>query len=165
MEDIVVSGVALDESEAKVAIRNVPDVPGISMQVFGPIAEANINVDMIIQNTGDDGRADLSFTVPKQDLKKSEKIIMSLKEKLRFTRIDTDENIAKVSIVGIGMRSHAGVAAKAFKLLADNKINIDMISTSEIKISVVVDQSDGKKATQVLHDGFALGQSGESKNI
>lgn len=159
MEDIVVSGVTLDESEAKVAIRNVPDIPGVSMQVFGPIAEGNINVDMIIQNTGDDGRADLSFTVPKQDLKRSEKIIQSLKDKLKFTRIDTDEGIAKVSIVGLGMRSHAGVAAKAFKLLADNNINIDMISTSEIKISVVVDQKDGKKAVQVLHDGFALGQA------
>lgn len=159
MEDIVVSGVTLDESEAKVAIRNVPDVPGISMQVFGPIAESNINVDMIIQNTGDDGRADLSFTVPKQDLKKSENIICSLQESLKFSRIDTDQNIAKVSIVGLGMRSHAGVAAKAFKLMADNGINIDMISTSEIKISVVVDQSDGKKAVQVLHDGFGLGKT------
>lgn len=158
MEEIVVSGVTLDESDAKVAIRNVPDVPGISMQVFGPIAEANINVDMIIQNTGDDGRADLSFTVPKQDLKKSEVIIESLKGKLGFTRIDTDQNIAKVSIVGLGMRSHAGVAAKAFKLLADNSINIDMISTSEIKISVVVGQEDGRRAVQVLHDGFDLGQ-------
>lgn len=158
MEEIVVSGVTLDESDAKVAIRNVPDVPGISMQVFGPIAEANINVDMIIQNTGDDGRADLSFTVPKQDLKKSEAIIGSLKSKLCFTRIDTDQNIAKVSIVGLGMRSHAGVAAKAFKLLADNSINIDMISTSEIKISVVVGQEDGRRAVQVLHDGFELGQ-------
>lgn len=158
MEDIIVSGVTLDELEAKVAIRNVPDIPGVSMQVFGPIAEGDINVDMIIQNTGDDGRADLSFTVPKQDLKRSEKIILSLKDTLKFTRIDTDESIAKVSIVGLGMRSHAGVAARAFKILADNNINIDMISTSEIKISVVVDQKDGKKAVQVLHDGFGLGQ-------
>lgn len=156
MEEIVVSGIALDESEAKIAIRDVPDVPGISSQIFGPIAQANINVDMIIQNTGTDNLADLSFTVPKDDLKRSESIIHALKNKLKFTRIDTDQNIAKVSIVGIGMRSHAGVAAKAFTLLAQNKINIDMISTSEIKISIVVDKEDGKKAVQILHDGFQL---------
>ncbi|MBF0105791.1 MAG: aspartate kinase [Deltaproteobacteria bacterium] len=156
MEKIVVSGVALDESEAKLAIRDVPDQPGICMQVFGAIAEANINVDMIIQNTGADGRADLSFTVPALELAKAKKIVMGLKDKLGFTTIDADEDIAKVSIVGVGMRSHAGVAAKAFALLAQNKINIDMISTSEIKISVVVRKGEGKKAVAILHDGFEL---------
>lgn len=158
MEDIVVSGIALDESEAKVAIRDVPDQPGISMQVFGAIAEANINVDMIIQNTGADGLADLSFTVPECDLKCSQDIIMSLKEKLNFRSIEAEEDIAKVSIVGVGMRSHAGVAAKAFSVLADNHINIDMISTSEIKISVVVQRAVGKKAVQVLHKAFNLSE-------
>ncbi len=156
MEKIVVSGVALDENDAKLAIRDVPDQPGISMQVFGAIADANINVDMIIQNTGADGKADLSFTVPKGELAKATKIIESLKDKLKFSAIETDENIAKVSIVGIGMRSHAGVAAKAFAILAQNNINIDMISTSEIKISVVVDKEHGKDAMRVLHDGFEL---------
>lgn len=157
MEHIIVSGVAVDESEAKLSIRDLPDKPGISMQIFGPIAEAGVNVDMIIQNTGADGFADLSFTVPSEDLAKSENIISSLKGLLGFSRIDTDRAVAKVSIVGIGMRSHAGVAAKAFKLLADNNINIDMISTSEIKISVIVKKDKGKLAVKVLHDGFGLG--------
>jgi len=156
MEKIVVSGVALDESEAKVAIRDVPDQPGISMQVFGAIAGANINVDMIIQNTGSDGKADLSFTVPACELEASNKIISGLKDKLDYRSIDADEDVAKVSIVGVGMRSHAGVAARAFQLLADNNINIDMISTSEIKISVVVKKEDGQKAVKILHDGFEL---------
>lgn len=157
MENIVVSGIALDESEAKLAIRDVPDQPGISKQVFGAIAEANINVDMIIQNTGSDGLADLSFTVPAVDLATSKKIVTALKDRLKFSRIDADPNIAKVSIVGVGMRSHAGVAAKAFALLAENQINIDMISTSEIKISLVVKKEHGKLAARVLHDGFSLG--------
>jgi aspartate kinase len=157
MEHIIVSGVAVDESEAKLSIRDLPDKPGISMQIFGPIAEAGVNVDMIIQNTGADGFADLSFTVPSEDLAKSENIILSLKSQLGFSRIDTDCAVAKVSIVGIGMRSHAGVAARAFKLLADNNINIDMISTSEIKISVIVKKDNGKLAVKVLHDGFGLG--------
>jgi aspartate kinase len=159
MENIVVSGIALDESEAKLAIRDVPDQPGISKQVFGAIAEANINVDMIIQNTGSDGLADLSFTVPAVDLETSKKIVIALKDRLQFSRIDADPNIAKVSIVGVGMRSHAGVAAKAFALLAENQINIDMISTSEIKISLIVKKDHGKLAARVLHDGFNLGVS------
>lgn len=163
MEDILVRGIALDDSEAKVAIRDVPDVPGISMQIFGPISAANINVDMIIQNTGTDGLADLSFTVPVADLDKSKEIIMSLKEQLSFSDVESDENISKVSIVGVGMRSHAGVAAKAFKLLAENNINVEMISTSEIKISVIVKQEDGKRAVQVLHDGFNLGSDNNSE--
>lgn len=157
MEHIIVSGVTLDATEAKIAIRDLPDKPGISRQVFGPISESNINVDMIIQNTGSDGLADLSFTIPADDLHKAEKIILGLKDQLGFSRIDCDNDIAKVSIVGIGMRSHAGVAAKAFKLLADNAINIEMISTSEIKISVVVKKDHGKLAVKVLHDGFGLG--------
>ncbi|EKD50307.1 MAG: hypothetical protein ACD_62C00584G0001, partial [uncultured bacterium] len=156
MEKIVVSGVALDLSEAKVAIRNVPDEPGICMKVFGAIAKANINVDMIIQNTGSDGKADLSFTVPEADLLKSKQILESLKETLSFQKIETDTNIAKVSVVGVGMRSHSGVAAKAFSILAESGINIDMISTSEIKISIIVSREDGKKAMQYLHDGFEL---------
>lgn len=157
MEHIIVSGVTLDATEAKIAISDLPDKPGISRQVFGPISESNINVDMIIQNTGSDGLADLSFTIPADDLHKAEKIILGLKDQLGFSRIDCDNDIAKVSIVGIGMRSHAGVAAKAFKLLADNAINIEMISTSEIKISVVVKKDHGKLAVKVLHDGFGLG--------
>lgn len=156
MEKIVVSGVALDESEAKIAIRGLSDEPGVSMKIFGAIAEANVNVDMIIQNLGEDKKADMSFTVPALDLKKAKDIILALKSEMPFEAIEADEDIAKVSIVGVGMRSHAGVAAKAFRLLAENKINIDMISTSEIKISVVVKKAHGKDAVRVLHDGFEL---------
>lgn len=158
MEDIIVAGVALDESEAKIAIRNLPDRPGISKQIFTPIAEANVNVDMILQNTGADDLTDLSFTVPLDDFLKAEAIILGLKPQLGFSNIDADKNIAKVSIVGIGMRSHAGVAAKAFRLLADNNINIEMISTSEIKMSVIVKKDMGKLAVKALHDGFGLGK-------
>lgn len=158
MENIVVSGVALDETEAKVAIRDLPDRPGISQLIFGSIADANINVDMIIQNIGADGLADLSFTMPAADLKQAETIIQDQKGELGFSRIEADTNIAKVSIVGIGMRSHAGVAAKAFKMLAENNINIKMISTSEIKISLIVDRNSGKKAVEILHNGFDLGK-------
>jgi aspartate kinase len=165
MENIVVSGIALDESEAKLAIRSVPDQPGISMQVFGAISKANIVVDMIIQNTGVDGKADLSFTVPRNDLKKAKDIINDLKSSLKFANIDVEENIAKVSVVGVGMRSHAGVAAKSFALLADNKINIDMISTSEIKISIVVSKDQGKQAVKVLHEGFELHKSPDERQI
>lgn len=159
MEKIVVSGVALDESEAKISIRDLPDQPGVCMKIFGAIARANINVDMIIQNTGADGKADVSFTVPKSDLATSQDIIMGLQRELRFESIEANEEIAKVSIVGVGMKSHAGVAAEAFELLAKGNINIDMISTSEIKISVIVKKSHGKKAVQILHDGFELFKS------
>lgn len=158
MEDILVSGITLDETEAKVSIRGVPDIPGISSKIFGPIAESNVNVDMIIQNTGSDGRADLTFTVPAADLGRAQEVIHAAKGDLKFSSLESDKDIAKVSIVGVGMRSHAGVAALAFKVLAENNINVDMISTSEIKISVVVDKSDGKKAVEVLHNGFGLGE-------
>jgi aspartate kinase len=157
MEDVVVSGVTLNDAEAKVALRHVPDRPGIAMQVFGAIAEANVNVDMIVQNTSAEGKTDMTFTVPIGELDQAVKVIDGLREKIGFVKIDTDKSIAKVSIVGVGMRSHAGVAAKMFALLANNGINIQMISTSEIKISVVVAKEQGKQAVQILHDGFAVG--------
>ena len=157
MEAILVSGITLDKSEAKVSIRSVPDQPGISSEIFGPIAEANINVDMIIQNTGLDNRADLTFTVPLTDLRHAVQVLTNSKNKIQFATIETDEDIAKVSIVGVGMRSHAGVAALAFKTLSDNKINIDMISTSEIKISLIVQKCDAENAVKALHDAFKLG--------
>lgn len=157
MEEVVVSGVALNDAEAKIAIRNVPDRPGIAMQVFGAIAARNINVDMIIQNVSSEGKTDLTFTVPASDLKQAHATIDGLKTSIGYTHLDVDENISKVSIVGVGMRSHAGVAAKAFEILAKNGINIQMISTSEIKISLVVNKSQGKNAVKALHDGFGLG--------
>ncbi len=158
MEKIVVSGVALDESEAKIAVQGLPDRPGVCMKLFGEIAKANINVDMIIQNNGLDGRADISFTIPAIDLERAKTILSQLQPLLQFARFHADQDIAKVSIVGVGMRSHVGVAARTFELLASNEINIDMISTSEIKISIVVKKSDGKTAMRVLHDGFELGR-------
>lgn len=157
MEKFVVSGVALDQNEAKLSLRSVPDRPGVASQVFGLIAEANINVDMIIQNLSAEGRTDMTFTLPRQDLNQAKKIILEKQTEIGFVTLDSDEDVAKVSIVGVGMRSHAGVAAKAFKILGDNQINVQMISTSEIKISVVVAKDHGKKAVQVLHDGFGLG--------
>jgi aspartate kinase len=158
MEQVVVSGIALGGAEAKIAIRNVPDRPGIAMQIFGSIARLNINVDMIIQNVSAEGRTDLTFTVPAPDLDQAAKAIQGLKGAVGFSQLDIDPDIAKVSIVGVGMRSHAGVAAKAFEILAQNNINIQMISTSEIKISVVVRRADGQTAVKALHDGFGLGQ-------
>lgn len=156
MEDILVSGITLNESEAKLAIRGVPDQPGISSEIFGPIARANIIVDVIIQNTGSDGLADLTFTVPTEDLEKAKAVIEAQREKIKYKKLEADTDIAKLALVGVGMRSHAGVAAHAFRLLAENNVNIEMISTSEIKISVVIKQKDGKKAVKVLHEGFNL---------
>lgn len=157
MEQVSVSGIALNDAEAKIAVRNVPDRPGIAMQIFGTIAKLNINVDMIIQNVSADGRTDLTFTVPALDLDQAALAIQGLRDAIGFSHLDIDPDIAKVSIVGVGMRSHAGVAAKAFEILAQNNINIQMISTSEIKISVVVKKASGKPAVKALHNGFGLG--------
>ncbi len=158
MEDIVVSGIALDKNEAKISLRRVPDKPGVATKVFGPIAKADINVDMIVQNISDDGFTDMTFTVPKTDLAAARKIIEKVGHDVGCKRVDADEDIAKVSVVGLGMRSHAGVASKIFETLAENKINIEMISTSEIKVSVVVKKNDGEKAVKMLHAAFGLGK-------
>lgn len=158
MEDVVVSGITLDENEAKIALRRLPDQPGVAMQVFTPIADSGINVDMIVQNISDDGFTDLTFTLPKSDLKQARKIIDSIADTIQAKRVDADEDIAKVSVIGVGMRSHAGVAAKVFRSLSEKKINIQMISTSEIRISVVVSKKQGKEAVKILHDAFELGR-------
>jgi len=158
MEDVVVSGIALAKDEAKVALRRLADKPGVASQIFKPIAESNINVDMIVQNVSEDGFTDMTFTVPKGDLPKAKKLIESISESIGCKKIDADEDIAKVSVVGVGMRSHAGVASKIFQTLAANGVNIEMISTSEIKVSVVVKNKDGEKAVKVLHEAFGLGK-------
>lgn len=156
MEDVVVTGISLDEGEAKIALRGLADKPGVASRVFVPIAEAGINVDMIVQNISQEGLTDITFTIPKTDLDRSKKIIDTLE--IGIKKVEADEDIAKVSVVGVGMRSHAGVAAKVFKTLSEHKINIEMISTSEIRISVVVSKKKGKEAVQALHAAFELGK-------
>ena len=157
MEDVLVSGVAHDRDQAKVTLQRVPDQPGLAARVFGPIAEAGIVVDMIIQNAAEDGMTDLTFTVPNIDCKKAVKVLEARKLDLGYRRILTDNRVGKVSIVGLGMRSHAGVAAKMFEVLAQEGINIQMISTSEIKVSVVVDEKYVELAVRTLHDALIMG--------
>jgi aspartate kinase len=154
MNDVLVSGVACDKNDAKITLQRVPDRPGLAAQIFGPIAGAHIVVDMIIQNASEDGTTDLTFTVPKADHKKALAIVerTALAVEAKGVKVDTD--IAKVSVVGVGMRTHAGVAAKMFEVLAREGINIEMISTSEIKISVVIEAKHADLAVRVLHDAF-----------
>jgi aspartate kinase len=159
MEHIVVSGVALNKDEAKVTICDVPDKPGIAAKIFKHLAKENINVDMIIQNVSRTGSTDLSFTVPAGDLNRTIKVSDYISGKVGAGDVTVDKDIAKVSIVGIGMRSHSGVAANMFEALADKKINIEMISTSEIKISCVVKKSHGEAAVRAIHDKFKLGKA------
>ncbi|MGH7860431.1 MAG: aspartate kinase, partial [Candidatus Binatia bacterium] len=154
MEDILVSGVAHDRDQAKITLRRVPDRPGLAARVFGPIAAAGIVVDMIIQNASDDGTTDLTFTVPTSDHEKAVALLRGHEQELGAQGIVTDTGVAKVSIVGLGMRSHAGVAARMFEILAAEGINIQMISTSEIKISVVVEEKYVELAVRALHDAF-----------
>ncbi len=158
MEQVVVSGIAYNVNEAKVTIRGVPDKPGIASRIFGTIAEAGIIVDMIIQNVGADNSADITFTVPRADLKKATDILEGLRGELGAAEVIADENIAKVSIVGVGMRSHAGVASKMFQALAKEGINILMISTSEIKVSCAIERKYTELAVRVLHEQFDLGE-------
>ena len=157
MEDVVIRGVSLDKNQAKLTLVQVPDRPGVAALVFNAIAKANINVDMIVQNTSHDPAApatDISFTVDKADLLKAGKVIDGLKDKIGFRQLIADEKIGKLSVVGVGMRSHPGVAAKMFETLAQAGINIDMISTSEIKVSVTVDLAKGEDAMRVVHAAF-----------
>jgi aspartate kinase len=154
MTDVLVSGVTCDRNEAKITLVRVPDRPGLAAQIFGPIADAHIVVDMIIQNASEDGTTDLTFTVPKADHKKARAIVESALPALHAKGIRVDTDIAKVSVVGVGMRTHAGVAAKMFQVLGQEGINIEMISTSEIKISVVIDAKYTELAVRVLHDAF-----------
>jgi len=154
MTDVLVSGVACDKNEAKITLVRVPDQPGLAARIFGPIAKAHIVIDMIIQNASEDGTTDLTFTVPKADHKKALSIMEKTLPEVHAKGIKVDTEIAKVSVVGVGMRTHAGVAAKMFEALAAEGINIEMISTSEIKISVVVDVKYAELAVRVLHDAF-----------
>ena len=159
MEDIVVSGVTLQKDEAKVTIRDVPDKPGMAAQIFRELAERQINVDMIVQNVSREGATDLSFTVLKQDLPATLRVARSVAQRIGAGEVATDEGIAKLSIVGIGMRSHSGVAAKMFEAMARERINIEMISTSEIKISCVIRKAQAERAVRAIHQAFGLGKA------
>ena len=157
MEKAVVSGVAMQRDEAKITVHAVPDKPGIAYAILGPIADAGINVDVIVQNVGHDGTTDLSFTLGRADMAKAMRMLNDqVKPAIKCREITGDDRMAKVSVVGLGMRSHAGIAAKMFRTLAEEGINIQMISTSEIKISVVVDEKYAELAVRVLHKAFEL---------
>lgn len=158
MESAVVSGVTYNKNEAKITIVKVPDRPGIAAKIFKPISDGGINVDMIVQNVSLEGYTDLTFTVPKTDYKKTMLMIEDVARDIGATKVEGNANIAKVSIVGVGMRSHPGVAAKMFRLLAGENINILMISTSEIKVSCVIEEKYTELAVRVLHDGFDLAE-------
>jgi len=158
MEDIVVSGAALNEDEAKITLFGVPDRPGTAAKIFKDIADSQVNVDMIIQNKTETGKTDVSFTVFKSELNRALKTVEKISREVGADRVSCDKNMAKLSIVGIGMRSHSGIASKMFSALAKKKINIDMISTSEIKVSCVVDGDKGKEALRAVHAAFNLGK-------
>jgi len=159
MEKAVVKGIAFDKNQARINVRGVSDKPGIAYQILGAVADANIEVDMIIQNVGAEGTTDFSFTVPRGDYRQTLDLMNGLKESLGAAEVNGDDTVCKVSIVGVGMRSHSGVAATMFRSLAEEGINIQMISTSEIKVSVLIDEKYMELATRVLHKAFGLDQA------
>lgn len=157
VEQEIVSGIAHSGNEAKITLVRVPDNPGIAAAIFGPLAESSINVDMIVQNVSEDGKAtDLTFTVPKDDLARTLEVLEGQREDLGFERVEGDPDVVKISVVGVGMRSHAGVAMRMFQALADKGINIQVISTSEIKISVLVSDTYTELALRSLHTAYGL---------
>lgn len=156
MEAVLVSGITYNKDEAKISVMRIPDKPGIAAQIFSPLSHANITVDMIIQNVSYEGYTDLTFTVPKGDFKKALKIIEEASKDIGAGGVSSDESISKVSIVGVGMRSHSGVASKMFQVLSQEGINILMISTSEIKVSCVISAKYTELAVRVLHEAFGL---------
>jgi aspartate kinase len=158
METVLVTSVAYNQDEAKVSLRRVPDRPGVAAKIFSPLAKANIIVDMIIQNISREGFTDLTFTVSKADLPRAIEIIRPTADELGVTEVVTDEKVSKVSIIGLGMKTHAGVAAKMFQVLHDEGINIEMISTSEIKISCIIKSKYTELAVRALHEAFELAE-------
>ena len=157
VEQQVVTGIAFSKDEAQISIRNVEDKPGVAAAIFGPLAESSVNVDMIVQNVSADGKTtDLTFTVPATDYQRAMDVIAKAKEKIGYQRVDGATDVAKVSVIGIGMRSHAGVAARAFKALSERNINIRAITTSEIKFSVLIDAAYTELAVRTLHSLYGL---------
>ena len=157
VEQHVVSGIAYTKDEAKVSIRKVKDKPGVSASIFGPLAEADISVDMIVQNVSENGATtDLTFTVPEADYARASAVLAKAKSEIGYERLDGATDVAKVSVIGFGMRSHAGVAAEAFKALAERNINIRAITTSEIKFSLLIDAAYTELAVRTLHALYGL---------
>ncbi len=156
MEKPLISGIAFSRDEAKLMILGVPDEPGVAFQIIGPISDANIEIDMIIQNQGHDGTTDFTFTISRSDLNQAKEILKATADKLNARETQSDDSIVKLSLVGIGMKSHSGIASNMFKVLADNQINIQMIGTTEIKISVVINEEQLDTAVQKLHKAFEL---------
>lgn len=157
MEAPIISGIAFTRDEAKVTITGVPDVPGVAYRVLGPVSDAGIEVDVIVQNVSADGTTDITFTVKRQDSERTRALIEQIAETIGAKNVSLDKKIAKVSLVGVGMRSHAGIASKMFKILADESINIQIITTSEIKVSVVIEEKYLELAVRSLHAAFELG--------
>ncbi len=162
MEDVLVSGVTLDQNQSKITIAGVEDRPGLAARIFGPIADAGIIVDMIIQNASADGRTDMTFTIAREDLSRALELVGRIASEIGAGGVRHHDQVAKVSVVGVGMRTHAGVAAKMFQVLATERINIEMISTSEIKVSVVVNSNYGELAMRTLHDAFINDNGGSN---
>ncbi len=163
MERQLVTGIAHDKNEARIVLTRVPDRPGAVSHIFSPLADASINVDMIIQNVGrDKGETDVTFTVPQADLARAQALLEAKRGEIGFNRIITDAKVAKISVVGVGMKSHAGVAATMFKAMADRGINVQAISTSEIKVSVLIDEDETELAVRVLHTAYGLDAEDEA---
>jgi aspartate kinase len=161
MEQQVVTGIAFSRDEAQISIREVADKPGVAAAIFIPLAEANINVDMIVQNVSADGKTtDLTFTVPAADYQRALDVITKAKKAIGFKRLDSATDVAKISVIGIGMRSHAGVAAEAFRALAERAVNIRAITTSEIKFSLLIDAAFTELAVRTLHSLYGLDRTG-----
>lgn len=159
MEQAAVSGIAFNRDEAKLTLKGVPDIPGVASRILGPISDANVEVDMIVQNVSVDGTTDFTFTVHRNEYELALKTLHQIAEELGAKSVLSDAKIAKVSIVGVGMRSHAGVASTMFKALAEESINIQLISTSEIKVSVIIDEKYMELAVRTLHSAFKLSDS------
>lgn len=158
MEDVVIRGVAVDKNQAKVTITNLPAKPDIASRIFKALTDKDINVDVIIQNISEKGDMDISFTVTRDDVAKATGVLQPLIKGIKGAEVTAHDDVAKLSVVGIGMRSHSGVAAQMFEALAANDIGIQMISTSEIKISVVINRAAADKACQAVHETFGLGK-------
>jgi len=156
LEQEIVAGIAYSRDEAKVTVRRVPDRPGIAAAIFVPLAEAGVNVDMIVQNVSEDGTTDMTFTVGKTEFARAQAVLEAARAGIGYAEIKTDQNVAKISVVGVGMRSHAGVAGTMFRTLAERGINIQVISTSEIKVSVLVAAEYTELAVRALHTAYEL---------